>query len=66
MVLTVKTTGQVIKRKIYRLAQTPKMRMNIIKNRANGFRIRTRNFDNRGAKRAINKPIESGITKQNA
>lgn len=41
-------THQVMSLKMYRFAQIPKIKMKRIRNNANGFRIRTRNWDVRG------------------
>ena len=40
--------------------------MNNIRKRDMGFKMRTRKADKRGAKRAINRPIDKGMTKQKA
>jgi hypothetical protein len=44
-----KNTCQVINLKIYKLAQTPKTMMNMIKNKATGLRVLTKIFDTLGA-----------------
>jgi hypothetical protein len=51
---------------MYRLAQIPKMIINNIRNRAMGFKMRTRNFESRGAYRDIRRPMDKGMTKQKA
>ena len=61
-----KNTCHVIILNINKLAQTPKMRMNKIKNNANGFKIFAKKADTLGANLDMINPIDNGTTKKNA
>ena len=64
--IPVNNTCQVIISKMYKLAQTPKIKMNKIRNKAKGFKIFTMNFETFGAHLANAKPMDKGTTKKKA
>ena len=59
-------TCQVIISKMYKLAQTPKMIMNKIKNNARGFKIFTIKAETLGANLDKINPMDNGTTRKNA
>ena len=61
-----KNTCQVIILKMYRLAHTPKITMNKIKNNAKGFKIFTIKAETLGANLDKINPIVNGTTRKNA